>query len=288
MVIRKTGGIMKMFIALLLALSITICICGCSKQENNETTEETLVTEESTVTATEDVTVAGTETATATEAMNVSEIESTYAQYIPIATETIVNTKPLNDSMKLSDFQPICQLPELPTGCEITSLAMVLNYYGYNVNKCELANNYLETGDVGETNFYKAFVGLPSNSASFGCYAPVIANAANNYLLNQGSNKKARAMSGVSFSTALQYIDKSVPVIIWGTLNCQPGYPSVTWTVDGENLTWITPEHCMVLVGYDKTYVRVADPMTGHILSYEKNLFAECFRTLHSQIVIIE
>ena len=29
----------------------------------------------------------------------------------------------------------VSQKPELPTGCEITSLTTVLNYYGYNVSK---------------------------------------------------------------------------------------------------------------------------------------------------------
>lgn len=258
---------MKKIIALLMILSLIICICcGCSKEEKED---EVVETEAKTV-------------------ETVAETEKPYAQFETVTTEDDVEIDSLSEPVMVPDFTPVCQLPELPTGCEITSLTMVLNYHGFNVDKCDLADNYLEKGEVGSTNFYKAFVGSPSDGASFGCYAPVIEDTANKYLSSKGSLKKARAVNGLSFSTLLQYIDNGIPVIVWGTLECQEGYQSVTWTVDGEDLTWITPEHCMVLVGYDNNYVYVADPMTGQILNYEINLFIDCFRTLYSQAVIIE
>ncbi len=37
----------------------------------------------------------------------------------------------------------ILQNPELPTGCEATSLTMVLNYWGYTVSKVTIAGQYL-------------------------------------------------------------------------------------------------------------------------------------------------
>ena len=43
-------------------------------------------------------------------------------------------------------------MPELPTGCEITSLTMTLNYYGYSADKMAMALEYLPT--VGWTNTY--------------------------------------------------------------------------------------------------------------------------------------
>ena len=45
----------------------------------------------------------------------------------------------------ISDFPIIYQMPELPTGCEITAAAMVLNYYGFQVDKTVLAEQYLPT-----------------------------------------------------------------------------------------------------------------------------------------------
>lgn len=41
-------------------------------------------------------------------------------------------------------FRPIIQYPDLPTGCETTSLTMVLNYLGYPVDKLDLADHYLD------------------------------------------------------------------------------------------------------------------------------------------------
>ena len=37
----------------------------------------------------------------------------------------------------------ILQNPELPNGCEITSLCMLLRYLGFDADKCLLADNYL-------------------------------------------------------------------------------------------------------------------------------------------------
>ena len=52
----------------------------------------------------------------------------------------------------------VMQLPELPTGCEVTALTSVLNYLGYDVTKTELAKNYLTTAALGSTGFDKAFL----------------------------------------------------------------------------------------------------------------------------------
>lgn len=38
----------------------------------------------------------------------------------------------------------IKQLPELPTGCEVTSLAMALNFYDLNIKHTSLADSFLE------------------------------------------------------------------------------------------------------------------------------------------------
>lgn len=38
----------------------------------------------------------------------------------------------------LLDVPLVCQLPELPTGCETTALTMVFNYNGVDVTKTEM------------------------------------------------------------------------------------------------------------------------------------------------------
>lgn len=49
------------------------------------------------------------------------------------------------DTYLIADFPVVLQMPELPTGCEITAMTMVLNYYGYMVSKEEMAVEYLPT-----------------------------------------------------------------------------------------------------------------------------------------------
>lgn len=192
-----------------------------------------------------------------------------------------------NGKSKIIDFTPLCQYPDLPTGCEVTSLTMVLNFNGINCDKCEIADNYLDKGEVGTVNFREAFEGDPRDENSFGCYSPVIVKAADRVLNAYGSSLKAVDISGKELSELFTYIDKDIPVIVWGTQDCQPGHYSVTWNVNGEDLTWFTPEHCMVLVGYDSESVWVADPIYGDIISYDKASFESCYNSLFQQAIII-
>lgn len=201
-----------------------------------------------------------------------------------------INNEAEKSGTKLIDLKPLCQYPELSTGCEITSLTMVLNYYNINADKCSLADNYLEKGPVGETDFRIAFEGNPRDPNSYGCYAPVIKNTANKYLSEKNSKMTAKDITGTEFEDLFNYVDNGIPVIVWGTLDCRQGHYSVTWHVNGEDLTWFTPEHCMVLVGYDSlnSLVWVGDPVHGDIRSYDKKLFKDRYNSLKKQAVVIE
>ena len=184
-------------------------------------------------------------------------------------------------------FRPIIQYPDLPTGCETTSLTMVLNYLGYPVDKLDLADHYLDKKPVGEADFYRYFVGDPRDVASFGCYSPVIVKAANRYLEKKGSELKARNISGSPLEALAAYTKQGIPVIVWGTAGCRPGHYTVTWEIDGRNMTWYSPEHCMVLVACYADRVVLADPLWGRFVTYDRNLFDKRYRSLHRQAVVI-
>lgn len=187
----------------------------------------------------------------------------------------------------ISDFVVLSQGDELPTGCEITSLTMTMNFYGVPADKFDLADNYLKKGEVGSTDFRKAFVGDPRDASSYGCYAPVIVDAANNYFSKNSYSMSAVDKTGTDFSTICEYIDSQTPVIIWGTRDCQQPQYTTTWEVDGEQLTWIYPEHCMVLVGYNDQYVWAADPIYGYSVAYDRDTFESRYNFLGKQAVIL-
>lgn len=190
----------------------------------------------------------------------------------------------------LGDFAVISQYPELPNGCEVTTLAAVLNYLGISADKTVLSDQYLPKAPVGSANFYREFVGDPRNSDAYGCYAPVIETTANLYLGAVGSPLSAHNVTGTSLEDLFSYIDSGSPVIIWATQYNQTGHYSVTWYVDGQALTWFTPEHCVALIGYDldQGLVYVADPMTGQCEAYDLASFAANYDSLGQQAIVIE
>ena len=205
-------------------------------------------------------------------------------------------TLPTENSESYSDskdrhiisFTPICQYPELPTGCEVTSLAMVLNYYNVDCDKCEISDNYLTKGAVGTVDFHQAFEGDPRDEHSYGCYANVIVETANKIIADKGAILSVNDFTDTPLENLYAFIDNDIPVIVWGTQDCQEGHFSVTWNVNGQDLTWFTPEHCMVLIGYDKYSVWVADPIYGDIRSYDKVTFEGSYNSLFKQAVIIK
>ena len=195
---------------------------------------------------------------------------------------------PTGAGLKLISFTPLCQYPELPTGCEITSLTAVLKYYGVECDKCDISDTYLSKGEVGTVDFNKAFEGDPRDEGSYGCYANVIIETAYKYLAGKDQMLVISDRTGSRLSELYPFIDRNIPVIVWGTQNCAEGKYTVTWNVDGQDMTWFSPEHCMVLVGYDDSSVWVADPMYGDVRSYEKSVFERSYDSLFRQAIVIE
>lgn len=207
------------------------------------------------------------------------EIAELGTENVQMQTETIENY------YKMEDFEWLSQNPELPTGCEITSLTSVLNYYGINVKKETMADDYLKKGDG---SYYKMFLGNPRDTGSFGCMAQPIVDAANLYFKKNNVSMKASNVSGVTFDKILEYVSQGVPMIVWNTMGMAPAYESQTLTLDGREYTWIAPEHCVVVVGYDldNNEVYVADPMAGMVTRNLKT-FEERYDSLKRQAVYV-
>ena len=195
-------------------------------------------------------------------------------------------------SVRLS-VPALCQYPELPTGCEATAAAMVLQYYGEAITPSTLAGEWLTCSE----QFYwkngvlygpdpdKAFAGDPFSQNAYGCFAPVIVRA-----VNKGSRLcTAQRLKGVTLAQLCSdYIDRGVPLLVWATMDMRPVSQGSRWQLaDGRELVWPAGEHCLVLTGYDAERYWFNDPQTGTVVSYEKALCEQRFCALGSQAVLI-
>lgn len=197
--------------------------------------------------------------------------------------QTVEDTFP--NSFRLEEYDWLNQYPELPTGCEITSLTSVLNYYGFDVDKTTMADNYLAKG---YGSFYKMFLGNPRDETSFGCMAQPIVDAANKYFKSNNTLMKAENISGSGFEDILKKVAQGDPVVIWNTMDMKPAFESQTLLLDGEEYIWIAPEHCVVITGYDinKRIVYIMDPTAGNV-TRNLDTFKQRYEAMHSQAMYI-
>lgn len=192
----------------------------------------------------------------------------------------------------------IMQKPELPMGCEIVSLTIVLNRLKYDVDKMYMAENYLDRIDFWEENGelygadpYLAFPGDPANPFSSGCFSPVIVNSANRFLYDNNSEYTCINTSKMPLQDLFHtYIDNGVPVIIWitGRDLHEIEYHNSWKTQKGNVINFPSYQHCVVMTGYDtkKKLVYVADPLVGNT-SYDMELFDLRFQQLGSESAVV-
>lgn len=199
-----------------------------------------------------------------------------------------INVEPGIPSSYIITMDAILQNPELPAGCEITSLAAVLNYWGFEADKCDLSDNYLSKGEIGTVDMNTAFIGNPRTAGSYGCFAPVIVEAAAGYIADNNASLKVYNLTGSNFTSLFHLIADNKPVIVWTTINLLPSTATTTWEIDENTVFWQSQEHCVVLCGYDyeNSTVTVADPLKG-ITEYDMGLFITRYNELFKQAVCI-
>lgn len=198
----------------------------------------------------------------------------------------------------IENIELIHQLPELPTGCEVTSLTMALRYFGFDAEKTVIADKYLEKSEVyqGTDNklygpdYRYIFAGSPTDDkSSFGCMAPCIVSAAQKFLEENNAQMSPVDLTGTDFDDLFTLIDQDVPVIIWSTMSlAAPEYNTKWRTSEGEEIVWPQNEHCVLLTGYDinANTVRIHDPING-IIILNMDAVRERYEQLEKTAVVI-
>ena len=214
------------------------------------------------------------------------------------STQISAEVKKSNSGTQLTDFDIIEQYPELPTGCEITAMTMVLNYYGYQVNKVTMALDYMpkvqaefyrsEDGRLMGPDLENFFVGDPTEETGYICGTGAIVTAANRYLADVGSDLTAAAMKNAQPEKLYDLIDQGTPVVIWCTINMEDRAETDGWyREDGTYMEWSTNDHGAVLIGYDEDTVTVADPIYSRI-TVSRDQFEKIFAERGGQCVILQ
>ena len=164
------------------------------------------------------------------------------------------------------------QNPELPNGCEVTSLAMLLNWAGCSVDKVKLAENYLPKEDFVYAGSDclgpdpgRAYAGDPAGAGGWYCFEGPVIYAGNAWLTEQNSSFRVVSLTGLTRKALEDYLDLGIPMAVWVTLNyAPPALSSFQWTLpDGARYAPYSNLHCVVLTGRNGGDYQIADPIMG-------------------------
>lgn len=199
---------------------------------------------------------------------------------------------------QIEGFPLIIQNPELPTGCEITALTMILNYYGYPADKIEMARQYLPKTDTG--NYYGEdgllygnalndfFIGDPFSAAGITCGIGALKTAAEQYLQNAGSSLNAYDMTGTAPEELYDMVENGEPILVLITISMAERWETQGWyTENGSYVDWSQNDHGTVLIGYSEFAITIADPIAG-IVEYPREDFENVYRSRGQKCMKLE
>lgn len=211
--------------------------------------------------------------------------------------ELVFDSTTLLTSQYLQDVIVIPQRPELPRGCEVTSLSVLLNYYMDDApDKMELATNLKQSsieyevidGFVNYANMHYEFAGSQGdvNEPGLGVYIEPVKNLASQY-----SDKSPTNISGVSFEQLLTFVSNQQPVliIIPNRYQAVADYSIQVWKTNSGYMEVTYQEHSVVVMGFDDNYVYYSDPSKGIIDKKSIESFKSAWESIGNQgLVILE
>ncbi|MEF3303733.1 C39 family peptidase [Paenibacillus sp. GYB003] len=169
----------------------------------------------------------------------------------------------------MMDVPIIVQNPELKYGCEVTSLAMLLQYAGIEVDKMRLADQLpkdedpvvkSESGDIIHWgNPDHGFVGdITGKTMGYAVYAAPLEQLMNRYMPGRTVNLTDKPFDDILGSFATESLSSSGPR---GDYKLPDRWES--WRHGIEEIRTPLDLHAVVLVGFDSAPFYVNDPLTG-------------------------
>ncbi|MGG0645727.1 C39 family peptidase [Bacillus mycoides] len=172
----------------------------------------------------------------------------------------------MKESAMITEVPFIRQLPELPRGCEVTSLTMLLQHKGVQVDKMQLASEihrvpFKQNGLHG--NPYEGFVGNIYTKAEpgYGVYNQPIFNLVEKYIPEKVIN-----LTGRDVQDLYKVISSGSPVWVIINTTFKPLAESSfeTWNTSSGKVKITYYEHSVVVIGYDQNFVYVNDPLANN------------------------
>lgn len=231
---------------------------------------------------------------TLNEAIRYARINHHQKIYYKNKDQVIWEDKPKVDKVRLN-VPLVLQMPELPRGCEVSSLAMIMEYSGKKVSKLELAEKIQkETATytkkenrIWSGNPYKGFVGDMYNMQHFGygVYHGPITQLAQLYF-----GERVVDLTGLDFEDIVIMLKKGYP--IWVITNStfqvlDDAFFEIWHTSSG--IVKITYKlHAVVLTGIDEEKVYINDPLVAlKNRSYDRETFKKAWEQMGNQAVMI-
>ena len=193
-----------------------------------------------------------------------------------------------DEKVILSNVPLIQQLPELERGCDVTSLAMMLQSAGVSVDKMTLANeikkvDFIDDGVLGNPN--DGFVGniYTFSESGYGVYHGPLFQLAEKYLPN-----KAVDLTGKNIEEIYKSIKAGQPVVMITNATFAPldADEFTTWETNSGDVSITYNEHCIVLIGYDQESVYIRDPLEGSLdVKVPRETFEQAWAQMGSQAI---
>ncbi|WP_137597947.1 C39 family peptidase [Paucilactobacillus kaifaensis] len=178
--------------------------------------------------------------------------------------------------------------PQLYNGCEVTSMAMLLQYYGHDVSKNDLAKaiktvplNY-SNGKHGNPNV--GFVGsVDGSSKGLGVYHKPMAKLTKKY------TSSVEDISGSNFQKVIEKVSSGHPVWIITTASFSKVNNMKTWQTPQGKVKVTFSQHSVVITGYDKTrkIVYINNPYGTKNQAVAWNKFVAAYNQMGKQAIYI-